>query len=150
MEFKTYVKARSALPAAIICDIDGTLAHISDGRSPYDASRAMNDSLDDAIASIIDMYYAHDYKIIILTGRSAEHLDVTVEWLAKHSINYNEIYTRAEGDNRKDSIVKKELYSTHIAPRFNVKFVLDDRNQVVDMWRNELGLKCLQVAEGDF
>ena len=27
--------------------------------------------------------------------------------------------------------------------------VLDDRNQVVKMWR-ENGLTCLQVAEGDF
>jgi hypothetical protein len=28
--------------------------------------------------------------------------------------------------------------------------VLDDRNQVVDMWRNDLGLTCLQVDWGDF
>lgn len=31
-----------------------------------------------------------------------------------------------------------------------VKFVLDDRNQVVDMWRKDLGLTCLQVDYGDF
>ena len=30
-----------------------------------------------------------------------------------------------------------------------VRFVLDDRNSVVAMWRS-LGLTCLQVAEGDF
>jgi len=28
-------------------------------------------------------------------------------------------------------------------------FVLDDRDQVVNMWR-EQGFKCLQVAEGNF
>jgi hypothetical protein len=28
--------------------------------------------------------------------------------------------------------------------------VIDDRNQVVDMWRMELGLVCLQVDYGDF
>ena len=32
---------------------------------------------------------------------------------------------------------------------YNVKFVLDDRNRVVEMWRS-LGLTCLQVADGDF
>lgn len=28
--------------------------------------------------------------------------------------------------------------------------VIDDRNQVVDMWRKDLGLCCLQVDYGDF
>jgi len=27
---------------------------------------------------------------------------------------------------------------------------LDDRNQVVDMWRRELALPCFQVNYGDF
>ena len=33
---------------------------------------------------------------------------------------------------------------------YDVAGVLDDRDQVVKMWRNELGLTCLQVAEGNF
>ena len=56
---------------------------------------------------------------------------------------------RPEGNNEKDSIIKKRIYEDHIKGKFNVEFVLDDRNQVVEMWR-ELGLTCLQVAEGDF
>jgi len=56
---------------------------------------------------------------------------------------------RATGDNRKDSIVKKEIYEGIIKPVFDVKFVLDDRNQVVEMWRS-LGLTVLQVADGNF
>lgn len=133
----------------IIVDIDGTLAHIADGRSPYDASRAMNDSLDDAVSVITAMFYNHDYKVIILTGRDAIHKDVTVEWLEANNVEYDEIYTRAEGDTREDSIIKEELFRKHVEPRFNVKFVLDDRNRVVDMWRR-IGLKCLQVADGNF
>ena len=54
------------------------------------------------------------------------------------------------GDVRKDSIVKKELYQAHVEGQFFVQFVLDDRNQVVDLWRLELGLPCLQVNYGDF
>jgi hypothetical protein len=56
---------------------------------------------------------------------------------------------REAGDSRKDSIVKQELYERHIKPSYDVFVVLDDRNQVVDMWRS-LGLVCLQVAPGDF
>jgi len=56
---------------------------------------------------------------------------------------------RPTGDNRKDAIVKREIFDREIRDRYRILFVLDDRNQVVDMWR-ELGLTCLQVAPGDF
>ncbi len=139
----------------IIVDIDGTLAHISDGRSPYDASRAMNDLLDDAVSLITAMMYNHGYKVIILTGRNEEHREITEQWLEANNVQYDELYTRLNTDvNEKgglleDSLVKERLYRTHVEPRFNVKFVLDDRNRVVNKWR-ELGLKCLQVADGNF
>jgi len=139
----------------IIVDIDGTLAHIADGRSPYDASRAMNDSLDDAVSVITAMMYRHGYKVIILTGRHEEHRKVTEEWLEANGVEYDELYTRMEydvdekGKRLDDALVKERLYNTHVKARFNVKFVLDDRNRVVDMWRS-IGLKCLQVAPGNF
>lgn len=133
----------------IIVDVDGTLAHISDGRDPYDASRAMNDSLDDAVSLITAMMYNNGYKVIILTGRSNGHRGVTEQWLKANNIQYDELYTRESGDMRKDSIIKEEIFRTHIEPKYNVKFVLDDRNQVVDMWRS-IGLKVLQVADGAF
>lgn len=139
----------------IIVDIDGTLAHIADGRSPYDASRAMNDSLDDAVSLITAMMYNHDYKVIILTGRDEEHREVTEQWLKENNVEYDELYTRLNSDvdeagkKLEDSIVKERLYRDHVATRFNVKFVLDDRNRVVNMWRR-IGLKCLQVAPGNF
>ena len=56
---------------------------------------------------------------------------------------------RLADDNRKDSIIKEEIYNKVIKPRYNIKLVLDDRNQVVDMWR-DIGLPCFQVAPGDF
>lgn len=134
---------------AIIVDIDGTLSHITNGRSPYDASRAMEDELDDAVGIITAMAYQNGYKVIILTGRSAEHKRITQDWLELTCIEYDEIYTRAYQDNRPDEVVKEELYHENIEPKYKVKFVLDDRDKVVKMWRS-LGLKCLQVAPGNF
>lgn len=140
---------------AIIVDVDGTLAHIVNGRSPYDASRAMEDELDDAVSVITAMAYQNGYKVIILTGRNEEHRQVTEEWLKANGVQYDELYTRLNSDvdengkQLEDSIVKERLYRTHVEPRFNVKFVLDDRNRVVQKWRS-LGLKCFQVAEGNF
>ena len=45
--------------------------------------------------------------------------------------------------------IKREIFENYIRDYYNIQFVLDDRNQVVEMWRS-LGLKCLQVQEGDF
>jgi hypothetical protein len=55
---------------------------------------------------------------------------------------------RKDGDFRADYIVKQEILDAHI-PKDRVLFVLDDRQQVVDMWRRN-GLMCFQVAEGNF
>jgi hypothetical protein len=56
---------------------------------------------------------------------------------------------RKRGDKRKDVIVKKEIYEKFIKDNYEVFFVLDDRDQTVKGWR-DLGLKCFQVAEGNF
>jgi hypothetical protein len=56
---------------------------------------------------------------------------------------------RREKDHRDDTIVKKEMYEDVVEGIHEVLFVLDDRDKVVKMWRG-LGLKCFQVAEGNF
>ena len=54
-----------------------------------------------------------------------------------------------KGNKLDDTIIKRNIYEDMIKPRVNVRCVLDDRDRVVKMWR-EQGLKVLQVAEGDF
>ena len=132
------------LEEAILVDVDGTLAHICD-RDPYDASRAMGDSLDDAVSNIVNMAYGHGYKVIVLTGRHSGHLQVTTEWLEEKGVNYDEIFCRDEGDDRPDYIVKRELFEANIRDKYNVKYVIDDRPSVCRMWRS-IGLKVLQVG----
>lgn len=143
------------LPWCILVDIDGTLAHNYGHRGFYDWHKVGGDSVDNIIAGVVDKYYAwngtgNQVFVVVMSGRDAVCRPETEDWLYRNDIAYHEFYMRAEGDSRKDSIVKRELFDNHIRGRYNVLFVLDDRNQVVDMWRNELGLTCLQVAEGDF
>jgi predicted kinase len=133
----------SELPKAIICDLDGTLALIS-GRSPFDASTCENDELNTVVASLLV-----GKNVIFVSGREDKYREPTERFLAKHSINYLHLWMRQTADFRQDAIIKKEIYEQKIKGQFQIEFVLDDRNQVVDMWR-EQGLTCLQVAEGDF
>jgi uncharacterized HAD superfamily protein len=135
-------------PKAIIVDIDGTVSHKTD-RDIYDYEKALDDSSDAVIIEIVKALWLQNYKIIFITGRSDECIAVTREWLRLHCPPYIGLYMRQAGDFRKDSIVKKELYDQYVKEHYNVLCVFDDRNQVVDMWR-EIGLKCLQVQPGDF
>lgn len=133
---------------AIIVDIDGTLAHMGD-RSPYDPTKYHEDTVHAVIADIVVVYRSHGYEIIVCSGRDDDYYDTTAKWLTNNKIPFDVLLMREAGDKREDSIIKKELYLRFIKPKYDVHFVLDDRDRVVKMWR-EQGLKCLQVAEGDF
>lgn len=137
----------SMLQPAIVCDIDGTLAHMHD-RSPYDWSKVGNDMVDIPIAWLTSILF-RSVSVILVSGRDESCRKETEDWLAKNGICYTKLIMRKEGDNRPDEVVKEEIFNEHIRGGYNVRFVLDDRDKVVDMWR-QMGLKCLQVAEGDF
>ena len=132
------------LPWAVICDIDGTLA-LHNGRDPYDCSTCENDILNKGVASVASAFEV----VILVSGRESKWREKTEAWLSGNAVKYKSLYMRQTDDKRKDWIVKREIFENEIRPHYNIRFVLDDRNRVVDMWRS-LGLSCLQVADGDF
>ncbi|MEY3870307.1 MAG: AAA family ATPase [Microcoleaceae cyanobacterium] len=135
------------LPDAIIVDMDGTLALLN-GRNPYDASRCDQDLPNFPVLETVHKWQ-ETTKIIIVSGRMDDSQEKTMEWLRRNQVNFTCLYMRQTGDMRKDAIVKEEIYHQYIEGKFNIRFVLDDRAQVVDMWRSR-GLTVFQVAEGDF
>lgn len=138
------------LPKAVIVDIDGTLAHMDDRRGPFEWNKVNLDVIDHNIKDLLHSLRRDDYKLIFVSGRSEECRDITNTWLReKGGFLADELYMRKKDDYRKDNVVKQELYDNFIKGVYDVRFVLDDRNQVVDFWRS-IGLKCLQVEEGDF
>jgi predicted kinase len=136
------------LPSAIIVDIDGTLAKMS-GRSPYEWMRVGEDEPVEAVIDVVNAAVKSGHAIIVMSGRDGSCYDITNTWLIKHLGHNFHLFMRAEGDNRKDDLVKYELFNQDVRNKFHVKYVLDDRDQVVAMWRN-LGLPCFQVAYGNF
>lgn len=135
---------------AIIVDLDGTLATIGD-RSPYDASRCDEDDLCTVVfdamigyAYRLQLRTNHKTRVILMTGRQECDRLPTERWLEKHNIQYDSLFMRTTKDGRPDFVIKRELYETHVEPYYEVHLVLDDRQQVVDMWR-EIGLRCFQV-----
>lgn len=150
-------KWESGLLEAIIVDIDGTLAHTT-GRSPYDYTKVMSDRVDETIRDVVRDYRYGAYGkrcVIVMSGRDDTCRKDTLEWLYHHNIEFCDLFMRPteardkNGNKLPDFIVKYNLFNEHIRGQYNVKYVLDDRQAVVDMWR-KLGLKCLQVEPGDF
>lgn len=137
-----------SLPHAIIVDIDGTLA-LMNGRSPYDWLKVKEDKVNHTIMNIVDQYRTTDNSIILFSGRDAVCETQTREWLTENNVWFDALFMRPEGNTEKDAIIKQRMFDENIRGKYYIEYVLDDRQQVVDMWRS-LGLTCLQVAEGDF
>jgi predicted kinase len=152
-EIEEYIPNLHSIPA-IIVDIDGTLAHM-DGRSPFDYSQVHTDLIDTTIRDLVNREHARGTHILICSGRDSSCQGATMKWLAEHGVFYDRLLMRDgnakddAGNKLPDWIVKLGIFNNCIRDVYDVQYVLDDRQQVVDMWR-ALGLKCLQVAEGNF
>jgi hypothetical protein len=135
----------------VIFDLDGTFAFLGD-RSPYDASRAESDEINEAVRFVYEAIRRGkpEAAIILVSGREERWRPETERWLARHGITYDALYLRRSGDRRKDTIVKREIYERHIKDDYAVRVVFEDRDQVVRLWRDDLELPCFQVAWGDF
>ena len=132
---KTYTP-NEKLPNCIIVDIDGTVAEMN-GRKPFEWDKVDTDLprqfVIDIVKSCADKHNCH---IVFLSGRDGCCYDKTRDWITKyigHDISWT-LDMRKENDNRKDSIVKEEIFWNIVAPNYNVIGVFDDRLQVLQMW----------------
>lgn len=136
-------------PGAWLVDLDGTLCLKGD-RSPYDETKVLGDAVNAPVRRVVYALAGLGDRVIFMSGRSEKCRADTESWLRKHyALTYEGLFMRPAGDTRKDWLVKYELFEQHIRDRYRVHGVLDDRNQVVGMWR-ALGLAVFQVAPGDF
>jgi hypothetical protein len=134
-------------PPALLVDLDGTLFHIGD-RSPYDADQCGLDTVNPAVRTVIEWAQGAGWAIVFASGRGfkASHRYATEQALFWNQIDYDALFMRRPGDDRKDDVVKEEIYREQIADAYDVRLVLDDRSSVVRMWRR-LGLTCFQVDD---
>lgn len=141
---------------AVIFDVDGTLAdtskrqHYVQGPKKDWKSFFAEVHLDAPRQSIVELavnFHALEYEIIVVSGRGLEIGIATEDWLRKYGVPYDHLFMRNSGDHRSDTIVKKEILE--LLPRDSIAYVVDDRDSVVKMWRDE-GLTVLQCAYGDF
>ena len=148
----------------VIFDLDGTLALIDSRRELSIGDNGKIDwdtffnpkmiSLDDPNTDVINMariLKSQGFHIWILSGRSDRTKDATIDWLNQHDVPFDDIHMRPTDKKSHfmpDNMLKQNWLFT-ILKDDDIFAVFDDRNQVVDMWRNN-GLTVFQVADGDF
>lgn len=146
----------------VIVDIDGTISKVGDRikylkQTPKDWDSFYNDCFEDEpIWNIVDLVYnlyLQSYYIVFCTGRRESCRQKTLNWFNKHFepeiAKFSALLMRPNKDHRHDTEVKPELLEKAGIDFNSIAFVLEDRNSMVKRWR-ELGLTCLQVADGDF
>ncbi|KKK85968.1 hypothetical protein LCGC14_2767970, partial [marine sediment metagenome] len=83
------------------------------------------------------------------TGRGSIARESTIAWLKQHQIRYNTLLMRPVGNPTMDSELKRSWYITRWEGANRNLIVFEDRQRVVDMWREE-GVRCFQTQPGDF
>jgi hypothetical protein len=144
-------------PFAMIVDIDGTVALHGDERGHYEYEKVSGDRpnwpIVDAVWKLAEEEGSPGYIALFVSGREDRCREDTIQWLRDRYLfcpsSDDALFMRKTGDHRPDYIIKREIFDEHIRHNYDVRLVVDDRTQVVKMWRS-LGLTCLQVADGDF
>lgn len=153
----------------VIFDLDGTLALVDHRRHFVQGPLKDWDSFNDACVydepnlqilglfkNLADKIKDDDdrdvFDVRILSGRSDIVKDQTLIWLSVHSgfgMDWLDkiLKMRPAGDSTPDEVLKRRWAEEIGVDR--IAMVFDDRDKVVKMWR-ELGITCLQVAEGAF
>lgn len=135
---KTYTPDESK-PKAFIVDVDGTVADMEGIRKPYDWDKVHLDRPRESVIAMVTGLMNSGYKIIFLSGRDGVCFHKTRDWLKEYFGHFETLLMRKEDDQRKDYIIKEELF-WKIADDYNIVGAIDDRHQVLRLWE-ELGIK---------
>lgn len=151
----------SSVPCVVVdldgtmCNIDHRLHHVKE--KPKDwikfFKECANDKMNLWCMELCIAMANRGYEIVFASGRAQDQCEAeTKKWLdercQRYGVSYS-LFMRHGTDFRRDDVVKEIILDFEILPKFEPLFVVDDRDQVVRMWRKR-GLTCLQCAPGDF
>ena len=143
----------------IIFDVDGTIANVEHRRhfvnqKPADwksfSAETVNDTPVEHVCDIAKRFIAQGDEVAFFSARNESEREVTEkqisEWIGD---GHKGLFLRPDGDFRPDEEFKSDLADKFEELGGKIDLVFDDRNKVVDMWRQR-GTTVVQVAEGDF
>jgi hypothetical protein len=144
----------------IIFDLDGTLVNIehrlhhidkTKGKPNWDAfhQACVDDVPIQPIIEIFQSLKRDGHYIEIWSGRSDAVREQTMACLSQNYLYPDKLLMRMAGDYTPDHELKQMWLNQAAEAGMVPDLVFDDRSRLVEMWRRN-GIRCCQVAEGDF
>ena len=142
----------------IIFDVDGTIADVEhrrqfvNGNNDWDSFRkeTVNDTPVQWVCDIAKRFIAQGDEVAFFSARNESERDITEkqisDWIGD---GHKGVFLRPDDDFTPDDVFKSELADKFIDMGGKIDLIFDDRQKVVDMWRDK-GFTVVQVADGDF
>lgn len=140
------IEQDASLPRCVVFDNDGTLSLLN-GRNPYDASTADQDTPHAHVIECMRLYYNAGYKILFVSGREEKDRDPTERFYQMHfpEVKY-ELFMRPTGNMEKDVVIKNRIYEEEIKGKYYVAGWFDDRLQICQ-WLYKEGFPLFRVND---
>jgi len=136
-------------PRALIVDVDGTLVDVSGARH-YVLGRTRKQGKDfhhfhlaalfcppvERTVRLVAEAKKSGWTILVVTARKRMWERGTRDWLAKHEVEFDRLFMRADSDQRKDVEVKRDILA-RIREEYDVGMAIDDNPNVIALWRAE-------------
>ncbi len=152
-------------PLAVIFDRDGTLAACHNGpdkniprgskedKSSWAAFNAALrfDALVPEVAGLLRAIKPGVVRIMVSGRMEGDHPGdrrrrfAMQDWINKYDLPIDHLFMRCGGDTRKDSVVKEEILLRDILPFYRPVVAVDDRQEVIEVWRR-YGIYTIQVV----
>lgn len=138
----------------IICDLDGTLCSVEWRRhfvekDPPDWKSFFAgipfDPVNPEVLAKLKQFDAEGYKINYVSARPDSYRKQTAAWLDKHGCPKGNLVMRSQADHRPDEQVKQDILDENFDVN-NIHMVLDDRPQVIKMWK-ENGINVDEITD---
>lgn len=141
----------------VVIDLDGTLCddrhreHLTKaGRWDDFHARCVEDQAWPDVKAVINAVN-ETINTVAITGRNERYRKVTMDWLLAQGVSIDTLHMRPDDDYRPSVELKTDLLLDHFGTiekaRESILFILEDRNDVVEAWRN-LGFRVWQVSAG--
>lgn len=148
-------------PRIVVCDLDSTIAHTQhrEGLAPPDGPERVDvqnwipysmackdDPVIEGVAELLRiLHYAAGYDIFFVSGRNAEALLETVDWLNGNDIPWAEVRLHTAQDLRHNGEYKAEYIKSLQDEGRKVMLMLDDQIDVCRIIEERTGVKCITV-----
>ena len=141
----------------IIFDVDGTIAdvehrrHFVNGNNDWDSFRkeTVNDTPVQWVCDIAKRFIAQGDEVAFFSARNESEREITEKQISQWiGDGHKGVFLRPDDDFTPDDVFKSELADKFIDMGGKIDLIFDDRQKVVDMWRDK-GFTVVQVAEGD-